>query len=80
VSACISAALRSPHIPKHPPLRSDVHRCYTVEEPRESADTLFAQALGYLEAKKRSRLSNRRYTAVIHSLDDLVEAVGLKAA
>jgi RNase P protein component len=51
VSACISAALRSPHIPKHPPLRSDVHRCHTVEEPRESADTFFAQALRYLEGK-----------------------------
>jgi hypothetical protein len=51
VSAYVSAALRSPHIAKHLPLRSDVHRCYAVEEPRESADTLFAQALRHLESK-----------------------------
>jgi hypothetical protein len=51
VSACISAALRSPHISKHLPLRSDVHRCYIVEEPSESADTLITQALRHLESK-----------------------------
>ena len=51
VNACISAALRSPHIPKRMPLRTNLHGSYTVEEPTESADTLFAQALRYLEHK-----------------------------
>jgi hypothetical protein len=51
VNACISVALRSPHIAKHLPLRSDIHRCYVVEEPSESADTLITQALRQLEGK-----------------------------
>lgn len=46
-NAYVSAALRSPHVPKQGP----EHGPWLVETPTEDAETLFRQALRQLEEK-----------------------------
>jgi hypothetical protein len=45
----VKAALRAPHIVKHIPRRTNVHGAYVIEEPREDAATLIAQAMRSLK-------------------------------
>jgi len=46
--AYIQSALRLPHVHGHRPLRRDLHGCYVIEAPTESASELFAQAMRQL--------------------------------
>jgi hypothetical protein len=47
----VSAALRSPHVVKQTPFRSNINQTWEVETPTEDAATLIAQALRHLEGK-----------------------------
>jgi hypothetical protein len=49
--AYVSAALRSSHVAKQTPRRSNINQTWVVETPAEDAGTLIAEALRYLEGK-----------------------------
>ena len=51
MNAYVSAALRSPHVAKQTPRRSNVNQTWVVETPTEDSATLIEQALRRLEGK-----------------------------